>query len=262
MTRAQDPARSGRAVRLGERTGTVLWGRVRRLREPLPVTPAGRPCHYRFVYLLAAQLALLLVFPFFVGDRPRPGVAGAFMLVLFVAALWTVASDRRSRIVAALLVSPAIANLLLAARAGHEVFVAGVAFGILFLVFVTAVIFRGVIASPVVTTETLYGAITAYLLLGLTWAWTYGLVEQLHPGSFRSLVAADGRVFGPDFTFLSFITLTSVGYGDIVPVSGHAKSLAILEAITGQMYLAVFIARLVGLHGQAVPRTSAPGEDR
>jgi len=52
------------------------------------------------------------------------------------------------------------------------------------------------------------------------------------------------------FLFLSFVTLTSVGYGDIVPLGGHARSLAMLEAIAGQMYLAIFMARLVGLYSQ------------
>ena len=110
-------------------------------------------------------------------------------------------------------------------------------------------IFRGVITSPEVTTETLYGAVTAYLLLGLTWGLAYALVERLYPGSFRSPVDTDGLA-GPVLMFFSFITLTSVGYGDIVPLGGHARSLAILEAITGQMYLAVFIARLVGIQGR------------
>ncbi len=100
------------------------------------------------------------------------------------------------------------------------------------------------------TTETLYGAVAAYLQLGLTWGQSYVLVELLRPGSFRSMIDPGGSAAWPDLMFLSFITLTSVGYGDLVPVSGHARSLAMLEAITGQMYLAVFIARLVGLHGQ------------
>src|SRR5206468_6429646 len=95
----------------------------------------------------------------------------------------------------------------------------------------------------------LYGAVTAYLLLGLTWGLAYALVERLHPGSFRSPVDTDGLA-GPVLMFFSFITLTSVGYGDIVPLGGHARSLAILEAITGQMYLAIFMARLVGLYTQ------------
>jgi len=222
----------------------------RSVAPPTARTGAVRSPH-RFLHLLAAQLGLILVYPFVADDRPMPAVAAGFVLAIFVAALWVVAGERRVRVVATLLVIPTIvANLLSAAAPDRYPILPAVAFGTVFLGFITVVIFRGVVQSRTVTTETLYGAITAYLLLGITWAWGYVLVEQLHPGAFRCASAADGRVVPPDLTFLSFITLTSVGYGDIVPVSRHARALAILEAVAGQMYLAVFVARLVGMHGR------------
>ena len=126
-------------------------------------------------------------------------------------------------------------------------FVAGVAAALVFLVFITAVIFRGVVTSHTVTRQTIYGAIAGHVLLGMTWALAYGLLEKLAPGSFPSVVK-DGLVTEPNFLFLSFITLTSVGYGDIVPLGEFARSLAILEAIAGVMFQAIFMARLVGLY--------------
>jgi amino acid transporter len=211
---------------------------------------------YRFVYLLAAQLGVIVLAPFIAGDRPRPGLFTAFALALFAAALWAVAAGRRLRIVAALLAAPAIAaNMITLAVPQSPAQTPAILFGLLFLVFVTVMILRGVLMSAAVTTDTLYGAVTGYLLLGLTWGWAYGLLDQFLPGSFRSLTK-EGRLVGPEFTFFSFITLTSVGYGDIIPVNAHARSLAVLEAITGQMYLAVFIARLVGLHGRREKPTS------
>jgi hypothetical protein len=63
-------------------------------------------------------------------------------------------------------------------------------------------------------------------------------------------VSPDGRIAGPEFVFLSFVTITSVDYGDLLAVSGYARYLAIVEMVTGQMYLAVFVARLVGLYSQ------------
>ncbi len=220
-------------------------------RSAAPARTGAVRSPHRFVHLLAAQLGLILVYPFVVEDRPMPAVAACFLLAIFVATLWVVAGDRRIRIVATLLVIPTVVgNLLSAAAPDRYPLLPAVAFGTVFLGFMTVVIFRGVVQSPAVTTETLYGAVTAYMLLGITWAQGYLLVEMLHPGAFRSASAADGRVVPPDLTFLSFITLTSVGYGDIVPVSRHARALAILEAVAGQMYLAVFVARLVGMHGQ------------
>ncbi len=210
-------------------------------------TPVGA---HRYAYLLATLLAFIIVYPFLVGDRPRPGLAGLLTLSIFITALRAVARERRTMIIAALLALPAFAdNLLALAVPREQPLLPFYVSGILFFAFITAVIFHGVITSAEVTRDTLYGAITGYLMLGLTWAWAYGLIERLWPGSFRSLTT-EGPLVGPQFTFLSFITLTSVGYGDIVPISGQARSLAILEAIAGQMYLAIFMARLVGLYSQ------------
>ena len=103
------------------------------------------------------------------------------------------------------------------------------------------------VGSHTVTRQTIYGAIAGYVLLAMTWALAYGLLEKLAPGSFPSVVK-DGLVTEPNFLFLSFITLTSVGYGDIVPLGEFARSLAILEAIAGVMFQAIFMARLVGLY--------------
>jgi hypothetical protein len=206
---------------------------------------------YRYAYLLVTLLTLIVIHPFLAGERPRPGLSGALTLAIFLAALWAVAGERRIRIIALLLALPAIAdNLLAVAVPRDRPFLLGIVFGILFSGFITAVIFRGVVTSAQVTRDALYGAITAYLMLGLTWAWSYGLVDQLWPGSFRSLTSADGHLVSSEYLFLSFVTLTSVGYGDIVPLGGHARSLAMLEAIAGQMYLAIFMARLVGLYSQ------------
>ncbi len=218
---------------------------------------ATSPHPHRFVYLVAAQLALIVLYPFVAGDTPAPGVFGVFAIPVFIAALWAIASERRVLIVAAALGSAAIVgnSIRFTTRAGGT-FLPGILVTVLFLGFVTAVIVRRVVLAREITIDTLYGAVTAYLFLGVTWGMAYGFVGQLEPGSFRSLVATDGRVAWPAFTFFSFITLTSVGYGDIVPSSGAARTLAMLEAITGVMYQALLIARLVGLHGQRGTRAS------
>ncbi len=206
---------------------------------------------HRYAFLLATLLGLIVIYPFLVGDRPRPGLTGALTLSVFLAALAVVARERRIRVVAFLLALPAIAdNLFAIAVPRDRPHGFGIMFAILFSAFVTAVIFHGVVTSVAVTRDTLFGAITGYLMLGLTWAWSYGLVDHMWPGSFRSAAGTVGPLVGPDYVFLSFITLTSVGYGDIVPLGGHARSLAMLEAIVGQMYLAIFMARLVGLYSQ------------
>ena len=112
---------------------------------------------------------------------------------------------------------------------------------LLFLVVVLAQTLR---AGPI-TFHRIQGAIAAYLLLGILWAYAYALVAHLRPGAFSGPVSpADGP---RAFFYFSFVTLTTVGYGDVLPVHPVARSLAMLEAVTGPLYLAILIARLVSL---------------
>jgi hypothetical protein len=94
-----------------------------------------------------------------------------------------------------------------------------------------------------VTADTIKGGISAYLLIGFIFATIYGLLVQLNPNTF--LIASDKEMM---FLHFSFTTLTTLGYGDIVPNGRYAAVLTNSEAIIGQLYLTVFVARLVGLY--------------
>lgn len=89
--------------------------------------------------------------------------------------------------------------------------------------------------------------LSGYLMLGFTWSSVYLLTERLVPGSFVS--ANGGTVDQFDLLYFSFVTLTTLGYGDILPATDHARSFAILEAVVGSFYMVVLIARLVGTFG-------------
>ena len=92
------------------------------------------------------------------------------------------------------------------------------------------------------------------------WAFAFSLVELTHPGSFLvngsrlSVVTGTSRILRQELLYLSLVTLSTVGYGDIVPVMAPARMLAVLEAVTGQIYLAVLIGGLVGLRMQGPGR--------
>jgi hypothetical protein len=86
-------------------------------------------------------------------------------------------------------------------------------------------------------------AVAVYLLLGLIWARLYETVELLAPGSFR--VAAGEHLSSASLVYFSFVTLATVGYGDLTPIHLIARNLAVLEAITGQLYMVILISRLV-----------------
>ena len=122
--------------------------------------------------------------------------------------------------------------------------------GLLFLSFITVVLIWRIVSDPSVTTDMLAGAISAYLLIGITFGLAYVLIEHVVPGSFRDTLEPGKQFVPSEFTFFSFVTLTTVGYGDIVPWSPYARSAAIIEAVIGIIYPALLISRLVGLHGR------------
>lgn len=205
--------------------------------------------HHRFSWLLAAEFALIVGSPLLQSAGLNPGQYGLLGFAVFTAALYTVIGEGRLTAVAFVLGGAAIAFNISASFAGVGVAsLPGLVFGALFMGFVTAVILRSVVTSTRVTIETLYGAVAAYVLLGITWGGVYFLVETIAPASFRSSIAPAAPVVWPDCLFFSFVTLTTIGYGDIVPIGNMAKSLVVLEAVTGIMYPAVMIGRLIAMH--------------
>jgi hypothetical protein len=126
----------------------------------------------------------------------------------------------------------------------------------LFLLYTTVTALLGVFAEETVTLDTLGAALCVYLLMGYVWGSLYGLIFLLTPGGFHlpmGWTPAHEQGIATDvpmnlMTYFSFTTLTTLGYGDVLPVSGCARAAVVLEAVLGHFYLAVLVARLVGLH--------------
>jgi len=112
-----------------------------------------------------------------------------------------------------------------------------------YFLVIAILILRRVLKDEKVTGEKISAALCVYFMLGILWAFFYSIASNLRPGS----IVAAGSGFS-QFVYYSMITLTTVGYGDITPVAPLTRSLAFVEAITGQFYLTVLVARLVGLH--------------
>jgi len=106
---------------------------------------------------------------------------------------------------------------------------------------------RHALGRGAVDAERILAALDAYLLAGLVFAVGYWTVDHFWPGSFRGTSTS---LDPPHAIYFSFVTIATLGYGDIVPVSAPARGLAIVEAVSGQMYLAVLVARLVSLYSQ------------
>jgi voltage-gated potassium channel len=136
---------------------------------------------------------------------------------------------------------------------------------LLLLSFVTWSTLRGVLKQKAITSETVSMSISVYLLLGFTWSLLYVVIMLLQPGAFSitGLAApipghpAASQSLLPTLTYLSLITLSTVGYGDITPLTMQARFAAAAEGITGQFYLAILVARLVGMQMSQSPSQPA-----
>ena len=132
--------------------------------------------------------------------------------------------------------------------------------GLVSVVYVVVHMFRFILYARRVTSEVLCAGIATYLSLGLVWAFAYRLVATVDTDAFVFTgTGQSGTMQGLNPLYFSFITLTTVGYGDIVPVSGAARTLAMLEAMTGTLYIAILITRLVALHVAHVPPDAQNG---
>lgn len=115
-----------------------------------------------------------------------------------------------------------------------------------FLLLMIAIALRQVVTGLAIDRNRIIGSVGIYLLIGVLWAIVYRLLYMIAPASFPGLAASEANL--EDFIYFSFVTLTTLGYGDILPVTGVARSLAIFETISGQLYVAILIAGLVGAY--------------
>lgn len=176
----------------------------------------------------------------------------SFLLVAeLLLAVYSVTDGRRSLYIALALVTPAILGevsfFVFESRETHWFSVISVG---TFLSYVIFVVYRqSVFGGGRVTTDRTAGAISVYLLLGLLWSLAYGVISAADPEAFKGLgpFSLDEPGAQQDFIYFSFVTLTTLGYGDMSPVAPLAKTLAWFEAVVGQLFLAVTIARLVSL---------------
>lgn len=199
----------------------------------------------------AALLLPLLVASIFVAPLLRdwfPVLAAlgtAFLVLLFVVGAVVVARNVWGGIVISVLAGSAITLEMVRQIGGADSFapwrlgLSGLTLGLF-----TAVMLARVFAPGPVTSYRLVGAVAAYLLVGLTWAYAYDLLEVVRPGSFQASRSVTEGSY-PPLLYYSFVTLTTVGYGDITAVSSAARALSNLESLIGVLFPAVLIGRLL-----------------
>ena len=210
----------------------------------------------RFSFLFVA-LILMLAVPVFLPSGLVSMSWPTLFTLLTLAALATVAQERRTLVIGIALAAPAILLSWIRLIIGpEEPLIAAQIFGVLFLLYLAGTLLRHILRTTQVTTEALFAVASVYLLFALIWAIAYGITETLDPEAFSVPLGGEapgwlsgetGRSDG-HLTYFSFVTLTTLGYGDIAPASDLARLLAMMEATLGQLFLVIVVARLVGLH--------------
>ena len=202
----------------------------------------------RYLFLLISLLSLILLTPLFEGIVALTTLLDIFVTIIFLLSLYAISHKGRSIHIAVGLLLPVVAGMWLTYFV-HIPYLRLVAdcCAILFFAFTIILILSSLLREYDITLDVIYGAVAVYLLMALMWAFVFDVIETLRPGSYQ---VTTNPLHGTrvHFVYYSFVTITTVGYGDILPVSLTARAFSIVEMITGQVYLVVLIARLVGIN--------------
>jgi len=199
---------------------------------------------YGFVLLLISLLCLLIVPPYWQGQN-KEVVMGILLSAVMLSFLVLVVEKSWELVVALVLAAPACAyNWGMLTLINGELSFYLSMLNILFYAFVAIELVRFIARSRVIDFNIIAAAICVYFVIGVAWAFIYLSIETKTPGA---ILQGATEPFSQLFYF-SFVTMTTLGYGDILPSSNIARHWVVLQAITGQFYLAIIIARLVGLY--------------
>jgi len=208
----------------------------------------GHLLQNKFNYLLITEIVILVAYPFLHTSKINFPIVPLLLLIAIAPALWVGLSRKVFLAVFSVGVLAFIFNLavfLTAKDLADE--------GILILLFLYAIFFflaiviliKKISVGTTVSADTIKGGVSIYFLLGLFWAVLYMIMLTFDPDALTNIPK---ETAGLDCYYYSFTTLTTLGYGDITPVANYAKILAIMEAIAGPVYLAIFVAQIIGMN--------------
>ncbi len=226
--------------------------------------PPGPGIHERLLaehpsaVLLAVQFLSVLAYPYLSDSVVGRAVIGVAQMAVVLTAVWAVRRTPALTWVALTLGAPAIIFTVLEAVSPNSdgVVLVSAVLHAPFYFFVSYAMIRSLFDDNQVTRDELFGTAAAFTVVAWGFAYVYAATQVLWPGSFIGATAGDDRTWF-ELLFLSFSVLTSVGLSDVLPVLPHARSLVIIEMVAGVLYVALVVARLVGLTAQ---RAASPAE--
>ncbi len=223
---------------------------------------------WRYFILLLVLMLVLVVEPILFGERMHSTLFDIAYSLILICSMFALTAHRRVRWV--IMVVGGIS--LLSTWAAHAVpgawyhyaLIASHLVGILFFSIAVYMTLDAILFRRALSMDSILGCIAGYLMLGLAWGMAYSMLHLVSAESFQLgdqfvpyVEAGQARI--PVFTYYSFITLTTVGFGDMTPVSQTARTLSWLEAVTGQFYMAVIVAGIISLLAtgkRKAPKTS------
>ena len=202
----------------------------------------------KFNYLLVTQVIILVTYPLLQVIEIKFPIIPLMLLLAIAPALWVGLSRKLFLVV----ISVGVVAFLLSVYAHYDykdladegILVLLILYAIFYFLAITILI-RKVSSDTIVTGDTIKGGISIYFLLGFLWAVFYMILLTFNPNALTNMQKETASF---DSFYFSYATLTTLGYGDIAPVTRYAKILVILEAVTGPVYLAIFVAQIIGLN--------------
>jgi len=229
-----------------------------------------------YLYLVISLLIAVVLITSAPPLKPL-GILGVFTGALSLMATAYIVTERRLHVLLAAVLGAAallpfawfsIHPGALAPRLANGIYAANLVFWLLFTFYIVLIVFRGIITARSIRSNEIYGAIYVYLLIGVLFAQAYQLLLAGYPDA---LYFDPGRFSAPqmigsglytrgagDLVYCSFVTLGTVGYGDVTPSSPLARSLSLIEAVIGIMYVATMIARFVSIQISGERRGAEP----
>jgi hypothetical protein len=220
---------------------------------PLPESLRARFERQRYLLVFATILTVLVAISFVRGTPHVPVVLLFALVGIAFGPLQLGQGPAWVKALFFLLVALRVAGLWV--RSPLSVVVADTAMLGVFLLGSIAIL-RDVLTQPMVRLDTILGGCSVYLLVGISFGLAFSVAESAAPGSFLiggGSLEPEYMHRLPQLVYLSFVVLTSVGFGDILPMSNPARGLVMIEAIFGQLYLAILVARLVSLNSSRSP---------
>lgn len=209
---------------------------------------------FKYELLLAAQILLSFISPLFSTTEYARPVIDTAITIVFLTAVFVISNTKKHLIIGLVLMIPTLI-VTWGIKFYYQDYLEFMSLigSALFFIYIAALILIDIFRAKMVTLDIIAAGISVYLFFGNICGFLYAIIARVDPGAFN-VPAATASYLGDNIVslgsamYFSFVTLTTLGYGDITPINDFARSLAFLEAAMGQIYLTVLIASLVGIH--------------